>query len=253
MLTQESLRALATQYHTSEYPNIVREYFQHLFLTAFYKREAATNLLFKGGTALRIVYGSPRFSEDLDFSLFNIAAHERTAVIENLFQDTLAELEQMGMHVSLGDKFGPTTDGYFGMANVQIYDYPPVTIEINISNRNGRKVQGGVATIANDFVPTYNLFHLPQSDIVEEKVFSALLGRHKARDFYDLYYIMRKGLLTNEHKARLQNEKVQILELVDSIRFDEELSALLPTDQQLIIKDFKRTLTAELERQLSGS
>jgi len=253
MLLQESLRTLAAQYHTSEYPNTVREYFQHLFLTEFYKREASTNFLFKGGTALRIVYGSPRFSEDLDFSLFNVVAHEQMSVIENLFQDVLVEFEQMGVKVSLGDKFGQTKEGYVGKANVQIYDYPPITIEINITNRNGRKIQGEIATIANDFVPTYNVFHLPQKNIVEEKIFSALLERHKVRDYYDLYFIMRKGLLIGEFKIRLQTEKERILELADKIRFDEELGALLPTDQQLIIRDFKRTLSAELERQLASS
>lgn len=33
-----------------------------------YEKEESSNILFKGGTALKIVYGSPRFSEDLDFS-----------------------------------------------------------------------------------------------------------------------------------------------------------------------------------------
>ena len=94
MLAPDAIRALATQYHTTDYPNTVREYVQHLFLSAFYKREAATDFLFKGGTALRIVYGSPRFSEDLDFSLFNVATHQRQRVTEDLFQDTLAELER---------------------------------------------------------------------------------------------------------------------------------------------------------------
>ncbi len=252
MLTQESLRELAIQYHTSEYPNTVREYLQHIFLTEFYKRDGASNFLFKGDTALRIVYGSPRFSEDLDFSLFNAPIHERTKVIDDLFQDVLVEFEKMGINVSLGEKFGNTRDGYIYNASIRIHDYPPITIEINISTRNGRKIQGEVATIANDFVPTYNIFHLPQRDIVEEKIFNALLGRHKARDYYDLYFIMRKGLLVREFKPRLQTEKTNIMELANNIDFEEELGTLLPTDQHLIIKDFKRTLTSELERQLSA-
>ena len=64
---------------------------------------------------------------------------------------------------------------------------------------------------------------------------------------------MRKGLLIGEFKIRLQTEKEKIIELADKIRFDEELGALLPTDQQLIIRDFKRTLSTELERQLASS
>ena len=69
MISLDAIRKLAIQCRTSEYPNIVREYFQHLFLSQLYRMEKSDNLLFKGGTALRIIYGSPRFSEDLDFSI----------------------------------------------------------------------------------------------------------------------------------------------------------------------------------------
>lgn len=37
MITVESLQSLAQQYRTSVFPNIVREYFQHLFLSALYR------------------------------------------------------------------------------------------------------------------------------------------------------------------------------------------------------------------------
>ncbi len=52
--------------------NVVREYIQHLFLSCLYKIKGSEKLLFKGGTALRIIFGSPRFSEDLDFTGQNI-------------------------------------------------------------------------------------------------------------------------------------------------------------------------------------
>lgn len=250
MLTQEALRSLATQYRTSEYPNTVREYSQHLFLAALYKQEQAQHLLFKGGTALRIVYMSPRFSEDLDFSLFDTQSHERQELIEDVFQNALVELERIGLHVQLGKKFGPTTDGYFGTAEVQVGEYQPVTIEINISSRNGRKLIGSVATVANDFVTPYNLLQLPQEELVEEKIFGALLNRHKARDFYDLYFIMRKGLLTPDQRKRLSQVKEKVAQTASGIHFDEELSALLPADQHIIIKNFTNTLLTELDRQV---
>ena len=69
MISIETLEKLGRQYQMGIFPNIVREYFQHVFLSELYKLPEAKRLLFKGGTALRIVYGSPRFSEDLDFSL----------------------------------------------------------------------------------------------------------------------------------------------------------------------------------------
>jgi predicted nucleotidyltransferase component of viral defense system len=53
MISRETIQKLARGYHVPESPNIVREYFQHLFLSELYKREDADRLLFKGGTALR--------------------------------------------------------------------------------------------------------------------------------------------------------------------------------------------------------
>ena len=76
MISIESFEKLSRQHQMGVFPNIVREYFQHIFLGELYKLPDAEKLLFKGGTALRIIYGSPRFSEDLDFSLFGIPHHQ---------------------------------------------------------------------------------------------------------------------------------------------------------------------------------
>lgn len=96
MITQDTIKNLVTRYHTNEL-NIMREYFQHLFLSYFYKLEGAENILFKGGTALRFIYGSPRFSEDLDFSVFNIKPYKLKKSIEDLFTKVLVEIENVGI------------------------------------------------------------------------------------------------------------------------------------------------------------
>jgi len=251
MISQNEIQKLVTKYQTNEL-NIVREYFQHLFLSQFYRLEGTENVLFKGGTALRVIYGSPRFSEDLDFSIFKVERYQQEKFIEDLFTKTLAEIEKIGIHVELGPKPGVTSEGYYGDATFKLYDYQPVGVEINISSRNGRDAKGEVDSIANDFVPTYNVYHLPQTELIEEKIFDALLKRKKPRDFYDLYFIMRKGLLEPEQKKRLANERNIIESEAEKIDFKSELSALLPKDQQDIIKDFKRNLINELKRQLNG-
>jgi len=75
MLDREIIRKLALQHQTTEI-NIAREYVQHLFLSVFYQEPDSEKVLFKGGTALRITFQSPRFSEDLDFSGFRIPAED---------------------------------------------------------------------------------------------------------------------------------------------------------------------------------
>jgi predicted nucleotidyltransferase component of viral defense system len=245
MITQDTIKNLVTRYHTNEL-NIMREYFQHLFLSYFYKLEGAENILFKGGTALRFIYGSPRFSEDLDFSVFNIKPYKLKKSIKNLFTKVLVEIENVGIKVDLGPKPGPRKEGYYGDASFKIYDYPLVTVSINVSARDERKITSEIETIANDFIPTYNLYHLPQEILIEEKIY-ALLERKKARDFYDIYYIMRRNLLTLEQKKRML-EVENLIQTFD-IDYKNELSPFLPQDQQAIIKNFKTVLLSELKRQ----
>ena len=83
MLTNRQIKILATEFQTTEY-NIAQEYCQHIFLSVFYSRPLSNQVFFKGGTALRIVFDSPRFSEDLDFSS-NLSIHQ----LQKLLEETL--------------------------------------------------------------------------------------------------------------------------------------------------------------------
>lgn len=253
MIAREILKKLAIQYHTTESPNIVREYCQHLLLSSLYKLEEAGSLLFKGGTAFRILYGSPRFSEDLDFTLVDIEPRHRQSFIEHIFASSLAIIEQTAISVEFGSKFGPTTDGYYAEAIFHLYEFPPVKVAINISSRNGEKMQGETNNIASDFLPPYNIIQLSQDAMVEEKIFGALINRQKPRDFYDLYFILRKGLFPPSQKKRLAEWQEKIVSYAGKIDFKHELSKFLPFDHQNIIKDFKKILDHELRRQLASS
>lgn len=251
MISTEILEKLARQYQTGVFPNIVREYFQHVFLGELYKLPEARQMLFKGGTALRIIYNSPRFSEDLDFSLFDVAPNKTKSFVEGLFVHVLAEIERIGIKIELGEKIGATSGGYFGVATLRMFEYPSVGVEVNVSSRNGRSVTGEVDSVANNFVPTYTVIHLPQNELVEEKIFDALIKRKKPRDFYDLYFIMRKGILSADQKKRLTEIRNDVIMDAKRINFRGELGAFLPVDQQAVIRDFSAMLERELNRQLS--
>jgi len=60
------------KYHcntTDEYIQALREIMQEIALLGLYRGKFFEHAAFYGGTALRIIYGLDRFSEDLDFSL----------------------------------------------------------------------------------------------------------------------------------------------------------------------------------------
>ena len=63
MLTYERLLIIQNKFQTTT-DNVHREYAQHLFLSSLYQIENSNKILFKGGTAYRLAYKSPRFSEE---------------------------------------------------------------------------------------------------------------------------------------------------------------------------------------------
>ena len=63
---------------------ILREYLQYKVLQAIFESRYASNLAFLGGTALRIVHGNNRFSEDIDLDNFGLTWDEFEEVIQKV-------------------------------------------------------------------------------------------------------------------------------------------------------------------------
>lgn len=69
---------------------IVREEYEMIILKQLFESELGKSFVFKGGTALRLAYGSPRFSEDLDFSVLKVFSKQKLGnllrTIENQYK-----------------------------------------------------------------------------------------------------------------------------------------------------------------------
>lgn len=240
MLSLENLKEFTKKFQTVE-KNVVREYMQHLFLSFLYRLPKAERLLFKGGTALRFIYKSPRFSEDLDFTGENIYYYR---VIDNLFINTLSEIEQQGIKTDFREA-KPTTGGYLGIIHYELYDFVE-DMKFEISLRKGRKLNKEINTIVNDYGRAYTIIHLSGEKIVQGKM-AALLQREKPRDYYDLYFFLRHPELHRLVEKDLLKQVLENLEK-EGINFKKELSALLPASHQIILKDFKSNLIREIKR-----
>jgi len=237
MISQEQLNNLVSRYQTTQL-NVKREYFQHLFLSYFYQQPQTSSIYFKGGTALRILYNSPRFSEDLDFS----ALFYDTKEIEKALEETLNQLEKEGINVNIQES-KPTSGGF--LANIEFENVEgTVLIQLEISLREGEK-SGEVVTVASDFVPAYTVVALASEQLVEEKI-QALLSRKKPRDFYDLYFLLRSNLISPTKKSILP-QALMVLKKTD-INFEIELKQFLPKSHWAIIRDFKPNLEREIGR-----
>lgn len=237
MITEESIKTLAKKYQTTE-QNVRREYLQHLFLRYLYKQKGADRIYFKGGTALRIIYHSPRFSEDLDFS----TSLKSVSFLEKIIIGTLSEIEREGIETEIKEA-KKTSGGYLAEVAFALNGVA-VNILLEISLRNIGKA-GQTVVVAGDFVPSYVIEQLQEQQLIDEKM-QALFSRRKPRDFFDLYFILRANLLSVSQRKMLV--KVEDALNKTQINFTKELKEFLPKSHWLIIKDFTSVLRRELRK-----
>lgn len=68
----EAIKTMLKKYHCQsfdDYENALKEIMQEIILLGLWRAKFFENAAFYGGSALRIIHGLDRFSEDLDFSL----------------------------------------------------------------------------------------------------------------------------------------------------------------------------------------
>jgi predicted nucleotidyltransferase component of viral defense system len=236
MISQSHLKEVATWGQTTEL-NIRREYIQHLFLSNFYRRRNVNSFYFKGGTALRLIFHSPRFSEDLDFSLSSLDIRS----IENEIIDTLKEIEREDIYADIIES-KQTTGGYLSKLLFHLKT-DKVELILQMSKRE-KSYAGEVVTVNNEFLPPYTIFILDRRKLVAEKV-QALLTRAKPRDYYDFYFLLRAGLIQNKNKQVLAKVKEKLKTDID---FKKELQGFLPKSHWPLIKTLPAAIGRELAR-----
>ncbi len=242
MIEAKTIKVLTDRYQTT-IDNVIREYFQHVFLSVLYQQKKSELVLFKGGTALRIIYQSPRFSEDLDFTGLGISIRE----IESLLEDVLVHMEHEGIRVNI-DEAKKTSGGYFGILELKGNGYQS-EIQFEVSLRQSREAKGLTSLISSDFLPPYTILQLEEKTLVREKI-NAILTRAKPRDFYDLYFILRSRLALKEVFGKDKTLKTKLTELIKKKKQDlrGELKRFLPVNQHSILKNFESVLVREIER-----
>ena len=165
---------------------IVREEYEMIILKQLFESELGKSFVFKGGTALRLAYGSPRFSEDLDFSVINVFSKEK---LDNLFK----ALEKQYKTLKLIEVLQKTYT-YFGLFRVKedfINQALSIKFEASIRPADFKK---GI---------DYQLFAL-NSKITNLTVLSQVMSLERikqekrtiqpprVRDIFDLWFIAQK-------------------------------------------------------------
>lgn len=241
MITKEQIYSLAKRNKINE-TTIFREYLQLLFLSELYSEKQSSNIFFKGGTALHLIYKAPRFSEDLDFTV-SLREKDFLAFIQGLI-DIMAKKEA----IEFKERKTLTGKRFLLMALPTVLPYKTF---INLDFSFREKIFNPQKSIIETEYPvlfTSYVYHPSIDELFAEKI-RALLTRVKGRDLYDLWYLNTQGAQINKDLVmeklryyRLEEiSKDRILEIIERFPkkdFILDVRPLVPLDQRNRLEDF---------------
>lgn len=249
MLTRQQLQRIAQRERIGLQAQ-ERDYLQHLLLALVYARTQA--VVFKGGTALRIVHHGGRYSEDLDFNASGSAAEA-----QKLWAEVVADLERYGIAAEVREAW-PGQEGYSFDVSYRgpLFDGRDRTkgkVRVDLSLRSEAvETQRELVSPEYDDVRPFVVIILTPEHLLAEKV-RALLVRGKPRDVYDLWLMRGKGWRVD---WRLVDRKLALYDLKfspDLVQaalnrvardWERDLRPLLP--QLVAFEDARRAVQAYL-------
>lgn len=251
MIDKTLLKQLAIKFQTNEY-TILREYVQILFLDKFYQNTSIKRTYFKGGTAIRLLLASPRFSEDLDFS-----SKQTPAELEKVVYSTVKELTAVLPNLTV--KNLETIHGY----SAKIYlptelSTQPLTVKLDFSLRGN--ILETLTSAVETTLPVKIISiveHLSPKELLAEKI-HALINREKGRDVFDLWFLLTKETPFDrkfiDKKLAFFSQKLDTKDLVVRIKnwpdkdLETDLRPFLSLNDRKIIPELKRLLALKLNK-----
>ena len=199
---------------------IVREEYEMVLLNSIFDSSLGSKLVFRGGTALRLAYGSPRFSDDLDFSQTdNIDETEFINWCENTSQKNpkLELIEAIKKHYTLYAKFR-VIDEVLPRS---------IGIKVEISTRDDKFIKDKDYTLVNlasEVTPITSLAQVATLERIKKEKQS--ISPLRISDVFDLWFIgqmLRKPIEMDFSQFKLDQVK-------------KDLHRLLPQGERKLIE-----------------
>ncbi len=209
--------------------SILKEYLQCKVLQSIFDSKFEKKLAFLGGTALRIVHGSTRFSEDLDFDNFNLSEAQFVELGDIIKKD----LETEGLDVEIDTK---TKNAY--RIKIRI---PQLLFKEGLASLPEQKILIQVDTVPQNFDYTPDRFFLnkfevftniatvPKDLLLAQKLYACVnRKRIMGRDFFDVVFLYGIGAKPNfeylKKNLNIENQKElkeYLLEKISDLNFKE--------------------------------
>jgi len=223
----------------SQYRNVVgfnlgqleKDYLQHLLLSIIY-RSTANALVFKGGTCLQKVYGLNRFSEDLDFTIYEPpipSVDVISASISDFGYPTHGRLSEKEDSVQM--RFEVRGPLYMGESSLCY-----LRIEASGRERVVLEPEFKMVYPIYEDLPPYSTLSICTEELLAEKI-RALITRGRARDLYDVHFLLKKETPIKwdliEKKMAYYGRGIKPEDVISGVKsrekgWERELSALIP-------------------------
>ena len=205
---------------------ILREYLQFKILQGISNENRASQLSFIGGTAIRIIYGSDRFSEDIDFDNFELSWDQFNTMMAGV--QKFLELEGFVVEISPKKKGAYHCDVRF----------PNLLAQYGLPSQRDQKIRIRVDTAQQGFdyepdLKVLNRFDVfsgirvtPIDLLLSMKIEAGLKRkRPKGRDFFDITFLLgmtkpnyafleqKSDLPDAEHLRMAMLQRIELLNL----------------------------------------
>ena len=222
--------------------NAINEVMQEIALAGLYRGGFFDKAAFYGGTCLRIFYGLPRFSEDMDFSL---TEKNVEFDIENYFPAVIEEFKASGREVLITKKekkVQTKVESAFLNDNTEMYDLSfktekeiKIKIEVDTDPPLGFLTEQKLSLMPFSFMT--RCFTL--SDLYAGKmhalIFRSYKNRVKGRDWYDFEWYVRHDVSLDFAHFQIRAKEFNGLD-IDKEEFIKMLKEKIGTTDINVVK-----------------
>lgn len=208
---------------------ILREGAEMTFLDSLSKDQLSSKLIFYGGTALRLAYDSPRFSEDIDLiTIKKINFSE----FEKFIKKSIKKNSSWSLK-DIKDK-RQTMFALILIKDSKLKHNFSIKIELH-KPKQKPKLKTELLLIKSPITILEPLLLVPTLNDLRKLKLSALMNRRKARDIFDLWYI-----------SRLSKEDFVLPKKIPHFtrrEFQNELKVFLPANYYPVIDQLYEQIT----------
>lgn len=209
---------------------ILQEEAEMIFLNELAESDLGTKVVFYGGTALRLSYDSPRFSEDIDLlEIEHFDFHQFEKLVNQVAEEQNWKLDDI-------KNKRQTKFALFKVRDANLKHPFSLKIELH-KQKNTKNLNTNLKLIKSPVSAASPLLLVPELKELKKLKENAIADRKKARDVFDLWYIAQ--LLKTEFRPPQQTPAFRKKE------FENELRVFLPPKYYPVIDQLYEQITTK--------